>query len=173
MDEGHRPRINSALESISHHEVGAVPQLIEVFVEAREIIAVVGVAHDDVAAASRFNPPEQRRAITASGDAHDPRAVAAGDFPRPIGAAVVRDQDLSGQLFPSEERLGLGNARPDGFSLIEARHEDRELKVGRPDGPNVAFLDQGTHIQLSRRPDAPKGRGQGDKSQLILTRKGG
>ena len=158
---------------ISHHKVGAAAQLIEILIEVREIIAVVGIAHDDVAAVRSFDPSEQRRAITGDSDVHDPRAMARGDFPRPIGAAVVRDQNLSGHVFPSEERLGLGNARSDGFSLIEAGHKDRQLKVGRPNEPNVTFLDQGTHIQLSPRSRTPKGGGQGGKSQLMPLRKGG
>ena len=66
-------------------------------------------------------------------------APCARTIPRPIGAAVVRDEDLSGHSFPSEERLGLANARSDGFSLIEARHKDSQLQVGRPNEPNVAF----------------------------------
>ena len=70
MDKWHRPGSNSALEPISHHEVGAAAQLIKVLVEAREIIAIVGVAHDDIAAASSFNSPEQRRAITTGRNVH-------------------------------------------------------------------------------------------------------
>ena len=70
------------------------------------------------AAASSFDSPEQRRPITASGDADDPRAMTTADFRRSIGPAVVRDQHFSGHISPGEEPLSLDDARADGFGLI-------------------------------------------------------
>ena len=43
-------------------------------IEAREVIAVVGFAHEHVAAESRGDPAEQRRAIAAPLDSDQPRA---------------------------------------------------------------------------------------------------
>ena len=48
-------------------------------VEAREVVAVVGVAHDDVAAAGRRDAGDQRRAVAALGHRHDPRARCLGE----------------------------------------------------------------------------------------------
>ena len=126
---------DSALESVSHHQISAAAQLIKVFIEAREIIAVVGIAHDDVAAASGLNPAKEGPAIAANGRVHQPRAVAPDDLPRPVGAAIVRDEDLTGHAFPGEERLRFSDACPDRLSLIEARHEDRQFEIGRPNEP--------------------------------------
>ena len=71
-----------------------------------------------------------------------------GDLPRLIGAAVVRDDDLSGHPFPGEKRLGLSDARSNGFGLIEARHEDSKFKFDRPNEPPVTSFHRGTHAQL-------------------------
>ena len=50
-------------------------------IEMGEVVAVVGVAHDDVAAARRLDAGRERRAIAARGHVDDARAGGGGDLP--------------------------------------------------------------------------------------------
>ena len=61
-------------------------------VEAGEVVAVVGIAHDDEAAARGPDPAVQRVAVALLGDRHDARACPFGDLLRAVGAAVVGDR---------------------------------------------------------------------------------
>ena len=70
----HRVGRNTAFETISHHEVVTCAQLFEKRAEICEVIAVVGVAHDDVLAACGFNAGKKGVAITFFGHVNHPRA---------------------------------------------------------------------------------------------------
>src|SRR3546814_18125245 len=48
---GHRAGFDPALEAIAHHEVGAAAQSLDERFEILEVVAVVGVTHDDETAA--------------------------------------------------------------------------------------------------------------------------
>ena len=96
----HGAGLDAAREAIAHDQFGAVAQPRHEGVERGEIIAVVGVAHDDVAAAGRGDAAEQRRAVALCGDRHDARAERVGDLLRAVGAAIVGDQHLAGDAAP-------------------------------------------------------------------------
>ena len=141
VQERHGARRDAAGEAVAHHEVGAVAQPRQKQLEAGEVVAVVGVAHDDVAAARRRDPGPQRRPVAALGDGDDARAARQRIFHRSVARAVVGDQDFAGDAGAGEEALGLVDAGRDGLGLVEAGHQDRQLDVaalglrdGGPDG---------------------------------------
>ena len=59
----HGAGLDAAGEAIAHHQLGAVAQPRHERVERGEIVGVVGVAHDDEAAARRGDAAEQRCAV--------------------------------------------------------------------------------------------------------------
>ena len=141
VQERHGAGRDAAGKAVAHHEVGAFAQLGEKQLEAGEIVAVVGVAHDDEAAARRGDPGPQRRAVAALGHRDDAGAARQRIFHRAVARAVVRDQDFAGDAGAGEEAMRLVDAGGDGLGLVEARHQDGELDVaacslrdGRLDG---------------------------------------
>ena len=62
----HGPGLDPALEAIAHHEVAACPQLLDERHEVGEIIAVIGIAHDDIDAACRQAALIKCRAVAAA-----------------------------------------------------------------------------------------------------------
>ena len=94
-------------------ESGTAAQLIKVFVEAREIIAVVGIAHDDVAAASGLDPAKERAAIAANGRVHRPRAMPHDDIHRdPSVLPLSETRTSTGHAFPGRGTLALFGCMP-------------------------------------------------------------
>jgi hypothetical protein len=91
----------------------------------------------------------------------------AGDLPRAVGAAVVRDEDLTGHAFAGKERLRFSNARPDRLSLIEAGHEDGQFEFGRPNEPYVTLFQRGVHIRLASPSMRPNRDGHSNQSRPI------
>ena len=57
MEERHRTRPNPAFEPIPHHQVIPLAQLVEDGLDAGEVVAVVGIAHDDERPAGVVMPP--------------------------------------------------------------------------------------------------------------------
>ena len=71
---------NAAKKAVAHHEIRPFAHLVDEGVKPREVIAVVGVGHDDELPACRGNPALERFAVTSLLDVHDGRvAVAASD----------------------------------------------------------------------------------------------
>src|ERR1700730_4391335 len=94
--ERHRPRGDTALEAVAHHEIGAVAQLDQEWHQIGEIIGLVGIAHDDVLTARRLDSAQESRAIAARRNWHESGALSHGDLAGTVRAAVVSDQDLAG-----------------------------------------------------------------------------
>src|SRR4029078_7369330 len=61
----HRAGTDTALETIAHDQRESVPQLFDEPRQPAEIVAVVGVAHDDVFSVRRRDSGAQRRTIAA------------------------------------------------------------------------------------------------------------
>ena len=64
----------------------------------REIIAIIGIAHDDELASRRSDSAHERAAIAPSLYFHQPHAFPYSNLLRSIRAAVVSDDDLSFDL---------------------------------------------------------------------------
>src|SRR5258708_8596897 len=74
VQRGHGAATDAALEAVAHHERMPGAQLLDERVEPGEVVAVVGVAHDDVASARGPDPPPQTPAVPPLGHLHDPCA---------------------------------------------------------------------------------------------------
>src|SRR6185369_13523830 len=64
VQPGHRIPLDTSFETVTHHQVETVTQLVEERTEVTEVVAVVGVPHDDRTAAGCLNPAEQGTAVT-------------------------------------------------------------------------------------------------------------
>src|SRR5262249_28738562 len=97
--------------------------------EGGEVVTVVAVAHHHVAAACRFDSRAEGRTVAALGHGDDAGAELLGDGLRAVGAAVVGDDDLTGDAVPLDEAARLADAARQGADLVEAGHHDREFEV--------------------------------------------
>src|SRR5215813_11385665 len=70
---------SAAGETVAHHQVRAAAQLLQHRHHVAEVVAVVGVTHDDEPAMGRHCRGVHGRAIAADGHRHDPRAGATRD----------------------------------------------------------------------------------------------
>src|SRR6185436_14429807 len=95
MQRRHGVWADAALEAVAHHERIAAAQLLHEPVEPAEIVAVVGVAHDDVAAAGGGDAGAERRAVAALGGRDHPGPGLRREPARFIARAVVGDQHLA------------------------------------------------------------------------------
>ena len=67
LPHGMAPRTNSAEEAIAHDRVVAPSELLDERGQGREVVAVVGIAHDDVSAARREGRVEKRCSVAPDG----------------------------------------------------------------------------------------------------------
>ncbi len=131
MQKRHRPGLDAAFEPVADDEIAAAAQAREKWLQVSEVVAAVGVADDDVRAAGRVNSPHERSPVPADRHGHDPGAVRLGDADRSVGAAVVGDQHFAVDALALEECARFVDAGGERLGLVEARHQDRELEVGR------------------------------------------
>jgi hypothetical protein len=123
----HRAGRDPAPETVAHDEVGAAAQLLHEGVEPGEIVAVVAVAHDDVAPARRRYPRAQSGAVALHRHVDDPRAERLGHRLAAVGGAVIGNHDFPADATALQEPLRLSNAGLDRLRLVQAGHEDRQL----------------------------------------------
>src|SRR5579859_2161514 len=127
-----RPRhgafLDPACETVAHHQVIAFAQTLEDWRNLPEVVALVGVAHDDVAARGSGDAAADGGPISGLIDQHHLCTVRLGDLLRTVGAPVVRDEDLRLQRHACNRLARTIDASPDGLCLVEAWHEDRDLE---------------------------------------------
>ena len=124
----HRAGAYASAEAIAHDEFGAVAELGEEARSVREVVAVVGVGHQNVLAARSEDAGVERSAVTADGYGDEARAVVVRNLLRAIGRAVVSNDDLAGDAIFAQRGVGLVDAGGESLGLIEAGHDDSELK---------------------------------------------
>src|SRR5689334_16070344 len=110
MKGGHRAIFDAAPKAISHHQFCAVPKLFDEAWNVAEVIAIVGIAHDNEPAACSGNSTHQSAAIASFTDGNDPRPEIFGDFNGSIGAAVVGNDDFTRDTSLRNRCLRLANA---------------------------------------------------------------
>src|SRR5690606_30345551 len=108
---------------------GARAQLFHEGVEVREIVAVVGIAHDDVSAARRSNATGKRRAVALLGDVDDAGAGPFRNLLTAVGRAVVGDEHFARYAGAREKVACLADAYGQRLRLVETRHEDGQFEV--------------------------------------------
>jgi len=77
--------LDPALEAVTHDEIGPAPKLAQKPLEPGEIVAIVGVAHDDITPSGGRDASAQRRTVAAFGNRHDAR---------PLASAIACDPSL-------------------------------------------------------------------------------
>ena len=127
MQQRHGALLDAALEAVAHHEAMAGTQLFDEAFQPGEIVAVVRVPHDDVAAARRGDSARQRCAVAALGNLHEASPCSLRQSLRAVARAVVGDQHLAGNSRALEEAARLGDAGGHRGCLVEAGHENRQL----------------------------------------------
>jgi len=130
VQRGHGVARDPALEPVAHHELVAGAQAFHERADRGEVVAAVGVGHDDVAAARRLDAAHQRGAVPLLRDLDDARAGLLGERLRAVGAAVVGDEDLARGAGVREAGERGAYAGGDRLRLVEARHEHRDLDGG-------------------------------------------
>ena len=81
--------LDASQEAIAHHQVVALTEVGHKTLQLREIVAVVGVTHDDEFSAGRRDSTAQCGSVSPFGDGHHARAPASGNLLRPVSAAVI------------------------------------------------------------------------------------
>src|SRR5688572_13016984 len=79
MKRRHRRLGDAAAEAVAHDEIKAAPELFDEGIELAEIVGIVAVAHDDVAASRRLDAAEQRGPVAAALHRRDTRPARPGD----------------------------------------------------------------------------------------------
>ena len=131
MQRRHGARLDAALEPVAHHQIVAFAQFFDEGIERAEIVAVVGVGHDDVAASRRGDAAEQSAAIALARDRDHARTQGLGNFPGAVRAAVVGNQNLAVDIPAVDKIFGLFDADADRLRLVEAGHEHGQLAGSR------------------------------------------
>jgi hypothetical protein len=124
---GHGAGLDAASEAVAHHEVGAGTQALQKAGDVREVVAAVGIAHEDEAAAGGGDAPAQGVAVALGGDGDDAGSVCLGDGLGTVGAAVVGDDDLRVDLAGRDRGGDLLQAVREGERLVEAGEHDGEF----------------------------------------------
>ena len=127
MQRRHGPGRDASLEAIADNEVATVSQLFDERHERGEVVAVVGIGHDDEPPARRRDPSHERAAVALGLDRHDARAPGLGDGLRAVCAAVVGDDDLAGDAVVGEAGAGFLDADGERLGLVEARHHHADF----------------------------------------------
>ena len=136
---GHGARLDAALESRAHAEIGATEQLADHRRRFHEIVGAVGVAHHEEAAVGGLEARHERGAIAASRDGNNARTQLAGEGLAAVRAAIVCDHHLAGEAVAFADKIQrrsrAGNAVFQRHRLIEARHHDADIDDVRQDNP--------------------------------------
>ncbi len=129
IEERHRPGRDAAGKAITHDQRHTATQLRNETVEIAEIVTVIGIAHDDIAATRGGDAGLKGRAIAAPFGGDHPRPGRLRQALRTVGAAVIRHQDFAGDSRPRQITLCLSHAAADGGRLVETGHQDGEFDL--------------------------------------------
>src|SRR5258708_3498721 len=124
----HGAGLDAAAKAIAHDEVVAPAQFVDEIGNLNEIVAVIGVAHDDVFTAGGGDARLQRRAVAPLVDADYGGSIVLGNFNRAIGRAVVRDNHFAVQARAANSGERFLHAKCQGVRFIEARDDDRNVQ---------------------------------------------
>jgi hypothetical protein len=114
----------------AHDEVGAGAELFDEGFDFSEVVAEIGVTHDEESSVGGFHSGAEGVAVAFFGDIDNVGAELAGYVLGSVGAAIVGDEDFALDSGSRESALGCGNAIGQCFSLIEAGHEDCDFHFG-------------------------------------------
>ncbi len=116
------------------HERVAGAQLFHKPAQIAEVVTVVRIPHDDECPARRLDAAHQRRPVAFFRDIHDTRAAVEGYLPGAVGAAVVGQDHLPGNLVVTEPLHGFPHANAHAVRLVQAWNDNREFARSRQPG---------------------------------------
>ena len=125
----HGSGLDGAGEAVAHDEVVAFVEFWEEAGEVFEVVAGVGVGHEDVFAAGGLDAGDEGGSVAADGHVDDAGAFVGGDLLRAVGAAVVGDYDLAGDVVVAKGGDGLANAESESLCFVEAGHKDGDQQL--------------------------------------------
>jgi len=123
----HGPRRYAAAKAIPHYQVVAFSEFLDERPQIREIVAVVGIPHDDVGALGGLDAAAQGRAIAPGRHRHHPRTVSLRNLLGTVRAAVVGNHHLPIHPQPLETAPRLVDADSQRARLVQARHDDTDF----------------------------------------------
>jgi hypothetical protein len=114
----HRSWLDPPAKAITHNQIVSFSQSNEKRHQVCEIVAVIGVPHDDVIRASRLNTCNESAAITAICHPDNAGAKTSRNFYRVISAPIIRDHDLASDLLNPQEFLSLFDTSAESLRFI-------------------------------------------------------
>src|SRR5437870_5211938 len=127
MEWRHRAWFNSAEKAVAHYKIIAFPQFRHERSERTEVITVISITHDDVLATRGRNAAHQSVAVSPGLNINHARAMLLCNFLRAVGAAVVGNNNFTLDIVFRERFFRLLNTGCQCLSLIQTRHDNREL----------------------------------------------
>src|SRR2546421_5121856 len=110
MECRHRARLDSAEKTVPHNQIVAFPQFRDERPERTEVITVISIAHDYVLAARGRDTTRQSVAVTFELNIDDASALLRCNFLRPVGTAVIGNDDFAHDIVFLERSFCLLNA---------------------------------------------------------------
>ena len=107
------------------NEVVACAQRCHELRDLEEVVAVVGVSHNDELPVRCLDSSHQRTAVAGSFHMNQPRAELLGNRLRSVGAPIVCDHDLAVNARIPQSALRLFDAGTECLCLVQARDDDR------------------------------------------------
>ena len=123
----HRTGLDAAFESVADHQVVAVAEFVDERHETREVMAAVCITRDDEGTGRSSDTAQQGASVTLSLSVNDACPEALGNLNRPVGTAVVGDDDLAVDAVVTKGTRRLFDATRKRFCFVEAGHYNRKL----------------------------------------------
>ena len=124
MQPRHGVRRDAAHETVSDHKIRSHLERRHERGEITEIIAVVRIAHDDVAAPGSTDSALEGASIPTLRHRDHPRTQLSGDLDRTVRTAVIGHHDLASERGLLEIAMRLLDADSERLFLIEAWNQD-------------------------------------------------
>src|SRR4051812_44023796 len=127
MQRRHGAGLDAARKTVAHHQRITLPEFLDEALEKRKIVAIVGVAHDDVASVRSGDSGGERRAVATPRHRNYARTGALGNLARTVARAIVGYYDLAFDAAALQEGARFLHAKAYPSRLVEAGHENRQL----------------------------------------------
>src|SRR5713101_5642974 len=123
MQRRHGIFLNSSTKTVSHHHIGAVPQLLDEARDVPKIVAVISIPHYHVFAARAGDPSHQSVAVSLGPNIYNPCPHSLRNLDRAVSAAIVGHNNFSRYIGLAKSALRLRDATLQRLSLVQARHD--------------------------------------------------
>src|SRR5882724_3569865 len=128
MKRRHRARLDSAAETIAHHQVVTLAQFLYKLWYFAEVIAVVSVAHNNESALRCGYSCFQRRAVASFGDTNHSCSMRFSKLDRTVGRAIICHHHFATQPRSPKRRDCFVDAERQRLHLVETRNYHRNIQ---------------------------------------------